>query len=107
MATFAENLQRLPKTDDVERIELTDAHGMPAGIIENKPGQSGSLAGYQYLLDKYGDINAAAAGEGLELYGEHAEDAKRNPGKHANIDRLLLLVLTGSSCTGRIVKRPA
>ncbi len=64
MASFGENLKQLPKVDDVERIELTDVKGMPAGVIENQPGQSGSLAVYHYLLGKYGDINAAAAGEG-------------------------------------------
>ena len=106
MAIFSETLKHLPKVEDVERIELSDAQGMPAGVIENKPGQSGSLAVYNYLLGKYGDINAAAAGEGLQLYGEHTEDAKENPGKHPNIDRLLLLVLTGSVFTGRIIKRP-
>jgi hypothetical protein len=105
MASFSENLQRLPKVENVERIELSDAHGMPAGVIENKPGQTGSLAIYHYLLGKYGDVNAAAAGEGLQLYSEHTEDAKENPGKHPNIDRLLLLVLTGSFYTGRIIKR--
>lgn len=107
MSTFSENLQRLPKVDDVERIELTDANGMPAGTIENKPGQTGSLAVYGYLLGKYGDINAGAAGEGLELYAEHTEDARKNPGKHPNIDRLLLLVLSGSFYRGRVVKRGA
>lgn len=107
MAIFSENLKHLPKVDHVERIELSDPQGMPAGVIENKPGQSGSLTVYSYLLGKYGDINAAAAGEGLKLYGEHTEDAKENPGKHPNIDRLLLLVLTGSFYTGRIIRRPA
>lgn len=107
MELFSETLKHLPKVDDIERIELSDAHGAPVGSIENKPGQSGSLAVYNYLLRKYGDINAAAAGEGLQLYGEHTEDAKENPGKHPNIDRLLTLVLTGSFYTGRIVRRPA
>src|SRR5215213_7997317 len=50
MASFGENLKHLPKVDDVERIELTDGKGVPAGIIENKPGQSGSLTVYHYLL---------------------------------------------------------
>jgi hypothetical protein len=104
---FSENLKHLPSIDTVERIELSDPQGMPAGIIEHRPGQSGSLAVYNYLLGKYGDINAAAASEGLELYAEHTEDAKENPGKHPNIDRLLTLVLTGSFYTGRIIERPA
>jgi len=105
MATFNENLQRLPKVNDIERIELSDPKGLPAGTIENKPGQTGSLAVYYHLLQKYGDINAAAAGEGLALYAEHTEDARQNPGKHPNIDRLLTLVLTGSFYTGRVIKQ--
>jgi hypothetical protein len=104
---FSENLKHLPSIDAVERIELSDPQGMPAGTIEHRPGQSGSLAVYNYLLGKYGDINAAAAGEGLELYAEHTEDARENPGKHPNIDRLLTLELTGNHYTGRIIKRPA
>jgi len=53
MSIFSETLKHLPKVEDVERIELSDAQGMPAGVIENKPGQSGSLAVYNYLLGKY------------------------------------------------------
>lgn len=106
MSIFSETLKHLPKVDHLERIELSDAQGMPGGVIENKPGQTGSLAVYSYLLGKYGDITAAAAGEGLQLYGEHTEDARENPGKHPNIDRLLQLVLTGSFFRGRIIKRP-
>jgi hypothetical protein len=86
------------------RVERRARHS--GGRDREQAGQSGSLAVYNYLLGKYGDINAAAAGEGLQLYGEHTEDAKENPGKHPNIDRLLLLVLTGSFFTGRIIKRP-
>jgi len=107
MTTFEESLKHLPKVDHIERIELSDARGMPAGTIENKPAESGSLAVYNYLLGKYGHINAAAAGDGLQLYGEHTEDAKKHPGRHPNIDRLLQLLLTGSFFAGRIVKRPA
>ena len=32
-----------------------------------------------------------AARAGLEFYAEHTEDARANPGKHPNIDRLLEL----------------
>ena len=38
MSIFSETLKHLPKVEDVERIELSDAQGMPAGVIENKPG---------------------------------------------------------------------
>src|SRR5262249_51730327 len=104
--TFSENLQRLPRVDDVERIELSDPQGMPAGTIENRPGQSSSLAVYSYLLRKYGEINAGAAGGGVALYAGDTQGAKGNPGKQPNIDRLLTLILTGSFYKGRIIKRP-
>ncbi|WP_423236267.1 DUF2322 family protein [Amphibiibacter pelophylacis] len=37
-------------------------------------------------------ITPAAAQAGLALYAEHTEDARQNPGKHPNIDRLIALV---------------
>jgi hypothetical protein len=105
MNSFAENLKHLPSIIGVERIELFDPQGMPGGVISNQPGESGSLAIYNFLLGKWGDINAAAANEGLTLYGEHVQDARDNPGKHPNIDRLLILVLDASFYTGKIVHR--
>jgi hypothetical protein len=53
------------------------------------------------LLTKYGVINAAAAAEGLALYAEHTQDARQNPGKHPNIDRLLAIEASGGGvCFG-------
>jgi hypothetical protein len=70
---------------------LLDGDGTVAATIENKPGQTGSLAVYNHLGQIYGAITAEAARKGLELYAEHTEDARQNPGKHPNIDRLLAL----------------
>ena len=86
--SFAENLADMPLVDDLAGLELS-ALGSPVEVIENKAGSQGSLRLYRYLLNKHGLINAAAAAEGLALYAEHTQDARLNPGKHPNIDRLL------------------
>ncbi|HTY02109.1 MAG TPA: DUF2322 family protein [Rhodocyclaceae bacterium] len=88
---FAENLKALPRVSHLQAIELVDASGAVVGTIENKQGQTGSLAVYNHLGQIYGAITAEAAKKGLELYAEHAADAEAHPGKHPNIDRLVAL----------------
>ena len=96
MTPFAEVLQTLPDCADIASIELSDASGAPFALIENKPGQAGSVRVYRWLLHRHGGrIDAAAATEGLTLYAEHVEDARCNPGRHPNIDRLLAVVAGG------------
>jgi hypothetical protein len=92
---FADNLKQLPRISHLAAIQLLDRDGMVAAKIENKPGQTGSLAIYNHLGQIYGAITADAAKKGLELYAEHADDARQNPGKHPNIDRLLALAASG------------
>jgi hypothetical protein len=89
---FADNLKQLPKISHLAAIELVAADGSVAALIENKPGQTGSLTVYNHLGQIYGAITMEAAKKGLELYAEHTDDARQNPGKHPNIDRLLTLV---------------
>ena len=103
MPTFADNLQRLPLLDDVAALELCDASGGVVAVIENKPGSAGSLRVYGYLADKWGGIGADAAREGLELYAEHTADARANPGKHPNIDRLFQIIEQGTRYQVRAV----
>lgn len=91
MTNFADNLKTLPSISHLSHLELYDAAGHCVARIENKPGQAGSLAVYAMLAGKYGQIDADAAAEGLQLYAEHTQDARNNPGKHPNIDRLLAL----------------
>lgn len=88
---FADNLKQMPKVSHLAAIQLLDGEGAIAACIENKPGQAGSLALYNYLGQIYGAITPDAARKGLELYAEHTEDARANPGKHPNIDRLFAL----------------
>ena len=87
---FADRLKQLPSVSHLAALQLLDANGQVLATIENKPGQAGSLAVYHALAQKHdGAVTPAAAAEGLEWYGEHLADARANPGKHPNIDRLL------------------
>lgn len=95
MPSFAENLEALPKVDGLDRLELyaADSH-TPHAIIENRPGQSGSLAVYYKVSVDFGGIGPSAAHQALTLYAEHVEDARSHPGKHPNIDRLFEIIET-------------
>lgn len=104
MADFSENLKTIPSVEHIERIELFGSgQEEPPECIMNKPGQSGSLAVYCHLAGTYGAIEPAGAIRGLELYAEHAEDARINPGKHPNIDRLFQVIEKGLTLNTRIV----
>ena len=99
---FVENLTDMPQVDDLAGLELS-APDSPVELIENKAGSQGSLRLYRYLMNKHGLINPAAAAEGLALYAEHTQDARLNPGKHPNIDRLLKIESGGLVCFVRLL----
>ena len=87
---FADRLKQLPSVSHLAALQLLDSQGQVLAILENKPGQAGSLAVYHALAALYGGrITPAAASLGLEWYAEHTADAHANPGKHPNIDRLV------------------
>ncbi len=86
--SFADNLSALPDASG-KRVRLRDGHGVECGVIENAPGTAGSFKLYAYLAQQHDSITPHAAKLGVELYAEHADDARQNPGKHPNIDRLL------------------
>lgn len=102
MGNFSENLAQLADVAEFSRLELFDAAGNPVAVIENKPGSQGSLRVYRYLVEKWGGINPDAAHEGLALYAEHTGDARQNPGKHPNIDRLFKIIADGASYSARL-----
>lgn len=93
--TFADNLKQLPAVSHIAALQLLDAAGNVAAVIENKPGKAGSLAVYAALAVKHGSINVAAAKEGLDIFSEHTSDARAHPGSHPNIDRLLDVIASG------------
>ena len=94
---FAQNLKQLPGVSHLAALELSDASGRVVGRIEHRPGQLGSLAVYNHLAQLYGTISPEAARKALELFAEHTEDARLNPGKHPNIDRLIGLLERGET----------
>lgn len=102
---FADNLATLPKVDRIKKLQLYGGERSElVAEIENKPGQAGSVAIYYHLAVKYGAVSPKAAREGLELYAEHADDARREPGRHPNIDRLLRVIESGDFLSVRVVE---
>lgn len=51
----------------------------------------------------HGSINVAAAEEGLILFAEHTDDARKNPGNHPNIDRLLEVIKSGQGYQAKVI----
>lgn len=87
---FSERLKTLPSTAHLAALQLLDAQDQLVATIENKPGQTGSLAVYAALAAQHGGrITPDAAELGLDWYAEHTADARAHPGKHPNIDRLM------------------
>lgn len=87
--TFKDNLQQLQPVDGVARIDLFDGQGAVIASIENQPGKQGSVAVYQYLSNTFGVLDASAAQHGLLVFAEHTADARKRPGAHPNVDRLI------------------
>ena len=99
--SFADTLKTLPEARGA-RLRLTNATGAEVGVIENGPGTSGSFRVYAYLAEKHGGITLAAAAEGVAIFAEHADDARKHVGKHPNIDRLFALQASGATLAATI-----
>ena len=96
-------LQTLPAVGHIERLELYDGTDRLVGVIENRPGSAGSVAVYHAAMGPDNRIDANAAEQALALYAEHTADARVQPGKHPNIDRLLRLINENGMLRIRIV----
>lgn len=102
---FADNLKQLPGVENIEKLDLFDRAGSLVATLENKSGKAGSLAVYNHLALRHGGIDAASASEGLALFAEHTEDARKNPGKHPNIDRLFKVIEQGSNYSAKVTNK--
>ncbi|WP_018138953.1 MULTISPECIES: DUF2322 family protein [unclassified Thioalkalivibrio] len=87
--------KKLPDVSNLERLELFGEDYNPSATIENVDGQTLSLQIYYQLALDYGGIGPKAANSGLLMYGSHADDARADPGKHPNIDRLFEILDKG------------
>lgn len=103
MPGFADNLATLPPVAHIAALELLDADGRCVGRIDNRPGSAGSVAVYHAVTRPDGLLDRAAAEQALTLYAEHTADARAQPGRHPNIDRLFALLAAGAVLQVRIV----
>lgn len=96
MPSFTETLASLPSIEHLAAIGIY-RDGNQIDSIPNQDGKRGSLTVYHALYQRFaGQLDANAAAAGLALFCEHTEDARRNPGKHPNIDRLLQVIAENS-----------
>ncbi|ANU81587.1 hypothetical protein BBH51_02375 [Aggregatibacter actinomycetemcomitans] len=89
---FNEILATLPAIDHLSGIHIlhngTLVHEIPAIA-----GKLGSLRVYNALAVEFnGKLDRTSVQKGLQLFAEHTEDARQNPGKHPNIDLLLRVI---------------
>ena len=89
MSKFIDNLKSIPTTENTVLLRLYNEREELVSIIPNVPGRQGSIQVFQHLAGAKGKINFEAAKEGLRLFGEHVEDARKNPGKHQKLELLL------------------
>ena len=103
-ASFKENLQLLPTAETLLRIELADSTSNLVASIENQPDKQGALVVYQYLSQVFCMIDSKAASHGIAVFAEHTADARKRPGAHPNIDRLLDIIDGGPALKVRLIE---
>lgn len=75
-------------------------------IIPNEPGKINSLQIYAHITTNDGYIGPAEAEKGLSIFGKGLiKEAKRNPGKHPNIDILLDIAEKGLKVRSDVMRR--
>ncbi len=101
MQQFSDVLLKIESAKSVQEIALFDGNEA-AGNIKNQPGKTGSIRVYYHLYQQFGSISVEAAKEGLAMFSEHTADAKENPGKHPNIDRLFNIINDANPLTVKV-----
>ncbi len=89
MSVFEENLKKLKSIENLVLIRVFDANENLQSIIPNLPGTEGALQVFNHIAQNSGTITFEQAKEGIQLFGEHVEDAKKNPAQHPNLSLLL------------------
>ena len=87
--TFEGNVNSLRSAANIEKIDVIK-NGSIISVIPNIEGKKGSLRIFAHLVDfDNGSIYFEDAREGLRLYAEMVDNAKKYPGNYPNIDILL------------------
>ena len=97
---FKEYLSTFPDISCLSGLDVVDSSGNIIHHIPAIEGKLGSLKLYNALAEKFNkQLNKESAQQGLEWFAEYVEDAKRNRGKHPNIDLLLDVIEWNKSFT--------
>ncbi|MBF0278988.1 MAG: DUF2322 family protein [SAR324 cluster bacterium] len=91
MSEFQENLKNLDPVDKLVLARVYDEQGQLVSVIPNLPGKQGSLKVINHVVSENGEFSEEQARGAIQLFGEHVEDAKQNPGKHPNLDLIMSL----------------
>jgi len=102
---FKDVIVTLPDITNLEKIELYDLEDNFTDKIDNLPGTQGSLKVYFYLYKTFKVINFQAAKKALELFEEYTNEAKKSPGSHPNIDRLINIIKSKNSLKMKVIPR--
>lgn len=104
-ASFKDTLASLTDTSNIKQLELLDLQGNVIDSIENIPGKAGSVSVYYHVTAGNGQLDKTAAEQALQLYAEHTEDARQNPGKHPNIDRLFDMIKNNLTYQVNVIRK--
>ncbi|WP_249963590.1 DUF2322 family protein [Histophilus somni] len=89
---FQTILTSLPSIEHLSGLDIL-ANDQVVHHIPAEQGKLGSLRVYNALAQKFnGKLDRTCAEKGVQLFAEHVLDAKKNPGKHPNIDLLLQVI---------------
>lgn len=89
---FQARLAQLPSIAHLAGLDVLDK-GTVIHHIPAVQGKLGSLRVYYALAQQNSQkLDRTSAQLGLEIFAEHTQDAKLNPGKHPNIDLLLRVI---------------
>ncbi|MBN1375531.1 MAG: DUF2322 family protein [Dehalococcoidia bacterium] len=87
-------------------IENIKVYGAQGGVIANKKGKEGSIQVYTAITSNDGYISHDGARKGLAVYGAALrKEARENPGRHPEIDRLEKIARSRSSVRCDVMRR--